>query len=194
MKRKSSLIVLPLAFALLVSGSPQDVIAAVSPPPAKVQPPAPPAKTAPPAPSVKALPSPPSSPVKQKQSPTADYHYNPAGKPDPFLPFVDKELALKKKVEKAAAVTSIFPLQRVSVEQFNLVGIAGNTKRRLAIVETKGKFYPIAVGTIIGLNKGRVVEIRSDRVVVSEVSSGGKGRKVNNINMKLHKGEDEGTP
>ncbi len=193
MKRKSSLIVLPIAFALLVSGSPRDVVAAVSPPAAKVQPPAPPAKTASPAPSAKALPSPPSSPVTQKQPPAADYHYNPAGKPDPFLPFVDKELALKKKVEKAAAVTSIFPLQRVSVEQFNLVGIAGDAKRRLAIVEAKGKFYPIAVGTIIGLNKGRVVEIRNDRVVVSEVSPG-KGRKVNNITMRLHKGEDEGTP
>ena len=120
----------------------------------------------------------------------AYYHYNPAGKPDPFKPFVEKEMLLKKKSERAAVV-SIFPLQREGIDQFNLVGIVGSAARRVAIVETKdGKGrYPVAIGTRIGLNKGKVVEIRNDRIIIEEVSQGRTGQKTNRISKKLHKDE-----
>ncbi len=124
-----------------------------------------------------------------------DYHYNPAGKPDPFKPFVEMDLALKKKVEKKAAL-SIFPLQREGLDQFNLVGIGGNDERRIAIVEAKnnkGKFYPIALGTIIGLNGGKVVEIRKDRFIVEEEAKGRTGKKTR-ITRKFQRDEEEGTP
>ena len=132
----------------------------------------------------------------EKQTPTADYRYNPAGKPDPFRPFVEKDLLLKKKTEKTAAV-SIFPLQRVGIDQFILVGIAGDAERRFAVVETregKGRYYPLALGTIIGLNKGKVVEIRSDLIVVEEAIPGRAGQKVNRIIKKLRRDEEEVTP
>ena len=128
----------------------------------------------------------------QQGPPAAEYHYDPAGKPDPFHPFVETELVLKKK-----SVSSIFPLQRVAIDQFNLVGIAGDAKHRLAIMEAKdgkGKYYPIAVGTVIGLNNGKVVEIRSDQIVIHEVENDSTGRKINKIIIKLHKDEEEGLP
>lgn len=126
----------------------------------------------------------------------ADYHYDPILKPDPFRPFVETELVLKKKADKTTGA-SIFPLQKISLDQFNLVGIAGDAKRKIAIVETKdkkGKFYPLVLGTIIGLNSGKVVEIKNDLIVVAEVERGRTGRKLNKIMIKLHRDGEEGTP
>ncbi|HLA27630.1 MAG TPA: pilus assembly protein PilP [Syntrophales bacterium] len=130
----------------------------------------------------------------EKAPPPADYHYNPTGKPDPFLPFVEKEIALKKKMEKTN-IASIFPLQREGIDQFNLVGIAGDEERRFAVVETKdskSRFYPVAVGTVIGLNNGKVVEIKRDVIVIEEVTMGRTGRKINRITKRLRI-DEEGT-
>jgi len=135
------------------------------------------------------------SPGAANDAPDEAYKTKGAAKPDPFRPFVEKEVVLKKQIEKAPP-SSIYPLQKVGLDQFTLVGIAGDAKRRMAIVETKdnkGRFYPLTLGTIIGLNKGKVVEIRSDRVVVEEATPGVKGRKINKIIIKLHK-EEEGAP
>jgi type IV pilus assembly protein PilP len=134
-------------------------------------------------------------PVNEQAVQAPDYHYNPAGKTDPFRPFVEKELVLKKKTEKTTA--SIFPLQRADIDQFNLVGIGGDTKRRIAIVEPidiKGRSYPVMVGTVIGLNNGKVVDIKYDMIVIEEAIKGSARHKVNRITKKLHKNEEEGTP
>jgi len=134
---------------------------------------------------------------KSKQSPRAKYRVEPAGKPDPFRPFVEKDLLLKKKAEMVATV-SIFPLQKVSLDQFQLVGIAGDAGRRLAVVETKdskgSRFYTLTLGTMIGLNKGTVVEIKNDLIVVEEATPLRTGKKINRITKKLRKDEEEGTP
>ena len=131
----------------------------------------------------------------EKATPPADYHYSPTGKPDPFLPFVEKDIALKKKAEKAVNILSIFPLQRVGIDQLNLVGIAGDEKRRFAVLEikdAKARFYPVAVGTVIGLNNGKVVEIKRDVIVIEEVIKGRTGQKINRITKKLRR-DEEGT-
>ncbi|HPD58168.1 MAG TPA: pilus assembly protein PilP [Smithellaceae bacterium] len=100
------------------------------------------------------------------------YSYNPAGKPDPFRPFIDIDVSAKKvepKKDDSKNLSSIFPLQRVATENFRLVGIIGNETRRLAIVEDSArKFYPLFKGTHIGTKNGRVVDIMSDRVIVEE--------------------------
>ncbi len=108
--------------------------------------------------------------------PAPTYEYNAAGKPDPFQPFMETDPALKtKKEEDLSKKTSgkggpISPLQQVDIEQLRLVGIAGDDHGRTAIVEdrTTKKFYPLFVGTYIGLNGGRVAAILPDRVVVEE--------------------------
>jgi type IV pilus assembly protein PilP len=132
-----------------------------------------------------------------KQAPPASYSFNPAGKPDPFRPFVEKDpVLLNKKAETVAAV-SIFPLQKVGLDQFNLIGIASDSERRLAVVETKdskgSRFYALTLGTVIGLNKGKVVEIKNDLFVVEEVISLRSGKKPNRIIKKLRK-DEEGIP
>lgn len=121
------------------------------------------------------------------------YKYNPVGKPDPFKPFIDEEITTKKKLEKAKALP-ISPLQREGIDQFKLVGIAGDEYSRKAIVQDlKGKFYPIYVGTYIGLNGGRVVQILADQVVVEEKfkTEARKRTKTQRITIKLHKEGEE---
>ncbi|MGZ6236119.1 MAG: hypothetical protein ACXWMJ_02210, partial [Syntrophales bacterium] len=60
-----------------------------------------------------------------KTAPT--YKYNPVGKPDPFKPFIEQELSLKKIDRKSLPIS---PLQREGIERFRLVGISGNDHRR----------------------------------------------------------------
>ena len=117
------------------------------------------------------------------QTPENVYNYNPLGKPDPFRPFVDIEVAAVKK-DKEAKKESIFPLQRSEVESFKLVGIVGDQVRRMAVVEDSAKkYYPIFVGTKIGTHDGKVTEILADRVAVDEL----EGKKTKRIILKLRK-------
>lgn len=118
-------------------------------------------------------------------SPTPDnvYSYNPLGKPDPFKPFINVDIKpMSKGSEKKAE--SIFPLQRAAVESFNLVGIVGDQIRQVAIVEDAAKkFYPLFIGTRIGLHNGKVIDILTDRVAVDEPDD----KKVRRIILKLRK-------
>jgi Tfp pilus assembly protein PilP len=139
--------------------------------------------------------------------PAPTYEYNATGKSDPFEPFMETDPALKAKKEedlrkKAAAGVKgrpISPLQQVDIEQLRLVGIAGDDRRRTAIVEdgVAKKHYPLFVGTYIGMNGGRIVSIRPDRVIIEERLPGqspkAKKPKVKRITVMLHK-EDEGKP
>ncbi|MDD5168021.1 MAG: pilus assembly protein PilP [Syntrophales bacterium] len=141
------------------------------------------------------------------------FSYDPKGKPDPFKPFVDAELAFKKKqlekkmlAQKQAELKRqqqqkampLSPLQRQALDQFKLVGIAGNNRVRKAIVQDvsgSGKYYPIYIGTLIGLSSARVVEIRESSVLLEEPKSGGAGKSGRKyVEMKLRKEGDEGAP
>jgi type IV pilus assembly protein PilP len=132
------------------------------------------------------------------------FSFDPQGKPDPFKPFVDAEIALKKKQleeqlkkqKKKQVALPLSPLQRFGIEQFKLVGIAGNNISRKAIIQDmNGKFYPIATGMLIGLNRAKVVEIRESSVLLEEPLTGGsKTPKKKFIEMKLRKEGDEGKP
>ncbi len=110
---------------------------------------------------------------------TAQEYQMPAVKKDPFKPFLEMDQILMRKkqeeLQKKAAAKGrpISPLQQAEIGQFRLVGIAGDDRKRTAIVEdskTK-RFYPLSVGTYIGPNEGRVAEILADRVVVVERSA-----------------------
>ena len=152
-----------------------------------------PAKVAPVKPQVPQLQQPQMQPaVPVALTAESTYSYNPAGKPDPFRPFIDDEITAKKKVEKKKDVSSIYPLQRTEVNKFRLVGIAGEQSRRVAIVveDATKKHYPLIIGTHIGVNKGKVLEILPDRIIVEEY----KTKKANRIILKLHKNQDEVKP
>jgi len=126
------------------------------------------------------------------------YKYNPLGKPDPFKPFIEQESSLKKKQE--VKPLPISPLQREGADKFKLVGISSDDHHRIAIVQdVKGKAYPIFLGTYIGQNGGRVVEILPDRIIIEEKSKTeensrteeDKQPKTTRFTMKLRKDEGE---
>jgi len=119
------------------------------------------------------------------------YKYNPIGKPDPFKPFIEQELSPKKKTE--SKTLPISPLQREGIINFKLVGISSDDHHRIAIVQdAKGKAYPIFLGTYIGQNGGRVVEILPDRIIIEEkIKVEGKQAKTNRLTVKLRKDEGE---
>jgi len=99
------------------------------------------------------------------------YSYNPLGKPDPFRPFIVIEKPKPKVAadSKKEAPESIFPLQRAETNNYTVVGIIGSEDHRMAIAQDSGKkFYPLLIGTRIGLRNGKVVEILADRVIVEE--------------------------
>ena len=138
-------------------------------------------------------------PVARAEPPA--YIYRSSGKPDPFISFVETDMALKKKQEENLRKESVLkkrpisPLQQGEISQFRLVGIAGNEKRRTAVVEDgiAKKMYTLSLGSYIGPNEGRVAEILPDRVIVEERADDGtkKGKKgqVRRIPMMLHKEE-----
>ncbi|NPU86063.1 MAG: hypothetical protein HPY65_16420 [Syntrophaceae bacterium] len=132
-------------------------------------------------------------PVQQQQVPVETYRYVPAGKPDPFKPFVElnKPLLVTKKTARGK-MGPISPLQNQPLEQFSLVGIAMGRDSRVAMMEDKiaKKFYPVVSGTYIGQNDGRVAEILADRIIVEERLREGRGKvKAKRIPILLHKDE-----
>jgi Tfp pilus assembly protein PilP len=124
--------------------------------------------------------------AKATLTPAETYKYTSVGKTDPFKPFMELE---PKPVKAAAKAIPLSPLQRLDVEQYTLVGIAGSQKGRAAMVEDRKdkKFYPLFVGTSIGQNHGRVVEILADRVIVEEKQSNAKAKR---IVLLLHREEE----
>jgi len=127
-----------------------------------------------------------------------DYRYDPKGKTDPFKPFVRLELPTpsKKGPEKRKLSGNLTPLQRVALDKVRVTGIAGSSSKRVAMVEDGGgKGYIVHLGTLIGPDGGRVIQILPDRIVVEERHQESKGKeKSHRVALKLHKEEGEGRP
>ncbi len=137
--------------------------------------------------------------------PVPTYEYSAARKADPFRPFMETDPPLKAKMEEelkklmAKRSGPISPLQQADIGRFRLVGTAGDQKRCVAVVEDgiSKKYYPLVIGTYIGLNRGRVSEILPDRVIVEEkAGKQAKKEKVRRVTLMLHKEkeEEEGKP
>lgn len=118
------------------------------------------------------------------------YSYNPAGKPDPFKPFI--QLTPSRETLRTGLLT---PLQRYDISQLKLVAIItipqGNN---VALVEDSlGKGYFLKKGTVIGKNDGKVKKILRDRVIIEEIYQDIFGQtKVNEISLFLHRTEEGG--
>jgi type IV pilus assembly protein PilP len=129
---------------------------------------------------------------------TPDYRYDARGKIDPFKPFVRLELPTPtaKKSPERKLTGSLTPLQRVALDKVRVTGIAGSSSKRVAMVEDGGgKGYIVYVGTLVGMNGGRVTQILPDRVIVEEKIGDSKGKeKAHRVALKLHKEEGEGRP
>ncbi len=111
-----------------------------------------------------------------------EYHYVAAGKPDPFRPFFRTEM--KKSVASVSKPTPTkpdrcdTPLECMDVGQLTLVGIVlePNGTGVAMAQDASGIGYTLRVGTTIGYNKGKVVAITRDKVVVKEKVEDLKGQ------------------
>jgi type IV pilus assembly protein PilP len=117
-----------------------------------------------------------------------EYSYNPAGKSDPFKPFI--QLASARGGSRAV----LTPLQKFDISQLKLVAIITAPGGNIALVEdVTGKGYFLKRGTWIGKNDGKVTKILKDKVIIEEVYQDIFGQtKTNEISMSLHKVEEEG--
>jgi type IV pilus assembly protein PilP len=129
--------------------------------------------------------------VAEKKEPEkkeeAEYSYNPAGKPDPFKPFI--QLASVRGTR-----TALTPLQKFDISQLKLVAIITSPGGNIALVEdVTGKGYFLKKGTWIGKNDGKVTKILKDKVIIEEVYQDIFGQtKTNEISLSLHKVEEGG--
>ncbi|WP_456324324.1 pilus assembly protein PilP [Desulfonauticus submarinus] len=123
----------------------------------------------------------------------SDYRYTTKGKPDPFVPFINKVVSTSKKRKRAG----LTPLEKIDVTQLRVVGILWDPEqpdRARAMVELPdGKGFILKPGIIVGRNDGKVVKITPDNVIVDEevVDIFGELKK-KQVVLKLHpkKGEE----
>jgi Tfp pilus assembly protein PilP len=113
--------------------------------------------------------------------------YNPAGRRDPFRPFI-----LDVRPEARMPLT---PLQRYELGQLTVVATVWEAAVPRAMVEdSAGMGYIVGVGTPIGRNGGVVTAIEPERVVVEEHVLDYYGKEqVNRIVMETPK-EDPNQP
>ena len=135
----------------------------------KSQPPSPPAKAVKPQGQV----SPPAGPadVKQAEAPKETvqeegYEYQPRDRRDPFVSLIaPTQKSQKKQTGKLGT------LESYDISEFVLLAIAEKGEKYFALLATPdNRSFTVRKGTIIGLNKGRVEEITSNKVVIVEYS------------------------
>ena len=89
------------------------------------------------------------------------WHYNPIGKRDPFRSFVRGRLDEE--------IRSPTPLQRFDIDELDLVGIVWGVDAPQALVsDPDKKNHVVELGTYIGKNWGKVTEITSRSIVITE--------------------------
>ncbi|MGI5862995.1 MAG: pilus assembly protein PilP [Myxococcales bacterium] len=129
-----------------------------------------------------------SSAAEAEQAPLYEYAYSPIGKRDPFRSVLDDEQA---KPQLAAGVRDCGPLCKWDLEQFKLVAVISGMSNPLAMVEDpSGRGYVVRRGTFIGKRNGKVSQIRSGEVIVTEVFKDQMGKPhLNQIVIQLPKDE-----
>ncbi len=103
------------------------------------------------------------------------YHYNPAGKPDPFMPFFRTSSSTPKNIAKKTGKANRpercdTPLECMDVGQLTLVGIVlEKTGSTIAMVQdASGIGYTLRPGMRIGFQHGKIVKIDKDKVLIRE--------------------------
>ncbi|MGD9329738.1 MAG: pilus assembly protein PilP [Desulfobacterales bacterium] len=96
--------------------------------------------------------------------------YNPVGRIDPFAPLykedkekVPQQVVARPKVPERPRT----PLEKLDLGQLKLTAIVTTQGFKKALVEeASGKGYVVSLGTKIGLERGSVVEIAQDRIII----------------------------
>ncbi len=138
-------------------------------------------------------PAPAPSPVESKAGLASleKYTYDPKGKPDPFRPLIVEKTetaAPKARTSAQAALEAATPLERMDLGQLTLVALIWNVLTPRAMVEDNtGKGYILSIGTPIGKNRGKVTQISSSGVLVTERFEDSTGKfKSRQVTLKLY--------
>ena len=124
-------------------------------------------------------------PLDEAIAAAEEYSYNPIGKRDPFRSFLNFGVRDERESPRT-------PLQKFEIDQYQLVGIIWGVDRPRALVEDpEGVGHVMEIGTYIGRNWGKVTQVTSGEVVVTEEYQTIDGELVvNNISMTLPAMED----
>ena len=118
----------------------------------------------------------------QTAKPAEAAFYDPAGKRDPFVPFLKAEPRAVR-----AELGNVSPLERYDLGELKFVGTIWGPKGSYALVEdAEGKGYTVTVGTKIGRGGGIVTRIMDGEILVKEEFRDYAGTKVmRESSMKL---------
>lgn len=95
--------------------------------------------------------------------------YDPKGKIDPFEPLFRQEPEARAQKKRRVRKGPLTPLEKVDLSQLQLTGvILAKSGNKALVKEASGKGYVVKVGTPIGTNFGRIVQILNDRIIVEE--------------------------
>lgn len=121
------------------------------------------------------------------------YVYRPAGKPDPFRPFVRPAppASVDRGFEPDIPRRPLTPLEQVEVNQLRTVGIlwrAEDPGAAIAMVEMPdGKAYVLRPGVMVGRNGGAVQRITDNKIIIEETGRDYTGKPVTRtIVLELH--------
>ena len=104
------------------------------------------------------------------------YSYDPSGRRDPFIPFVDPNPNTAEKGKKVLPEAPADSLQSYDLGQFKLTGVLWNVGDPKAMVTSPtGKIFLVKNRTKIGRNDGFVAAIREGEIVVVEPTPDGTG-------------------
>ena len=117
--------------------------------------------------------------------------YNPIGKIDPFAPLYKDEPKTPETVVVKAKEPERprTPLEKLDLGQLKLTAIVTTQDHKRALVEeASGKGYVVEIGTRIGLERGSVIEIDQNRIVIEHEAEDDFGRLTNRRReLKLQK-------
>ena len=91
------------------------------------------------------------------------YSYSSSGKRDPFRSFIQKEDVVN---HDGAALR---PLQLHEIDSYTLTGIVSNPSAPHGLVrDPDGTGHVVELGTLVGRNWGKVTEIKTSEIVITE--------------------------
>jgi Tfp pilus assembly protein PilP len=122
------------------------------------------------------------------------FEYKLDDRPDPFYPFLSKELAQKNEGDKLVEVDgrTLTGMQLFEPGQLKLVAVMNTPEGKIAMAEdVTGKGYFLHKDMKIGAY-GQIVDIESGQVVIEETRKTQSGRILNNeVIMRLKNDEDK---
>lgn len=100
--------------------------------------------------------------------------FDPAGKRDPFVPFLKGEVRAPQ-----GPADRLPPLQRYELGELKFVGVLWSAKGYRGLIEdSEGKGYTVTLGSRIGRNGGVVTRITDGAIAVKEIFTDYQGSKV----------------